>query len=48
MERRLIRNCVATYLSRSQTTVYFRLAMSDRHVWDVPVAEWESYPLFTG
>lgn len=41
---KILRNCKATFLSQSQTTVYFKLAFSDLHVWDMPVAAWELLP----
>ncbi len=40
--KKIVRNCVATFLSRSQTTVYYKLAFSDFHVWDMPAAEWDA------
>ena len=43
-DRKIVRNCVATFLSRSQTTVYYTLAFSYWHVWDMPAAEWDAIP----
>ncbi|WQZ00941.1 hypothetical protein [Stenotrophomonas phage StenR_269] len=39
----IVRNCKATEISRSASTVYFKLHFSDMHVWSMPVKEWDTF-----
>lgn len=46
--RKVVRNCLAVYVSQAglpnHEHVYFQLAFSDKHVWDMPLVEWEALP----